>query len=773
MAEVHSGEGAGVDPVASDGLGALEALTGAGSAVDVEGLRALLSRSYLLFQPNLAGMGVGAWDLAVATPELAQPEAAARRMLQGSDALSAFLAAHGAPSTAAVDPAAPGRIADLEQAIRQIVAGQEILPGEADTAHDDLEVLRRQLQRRLAEERLHHPLSTAPQPEPEPESDLPAAIGRAEAPERSPYTEALETPVAQAMGEAPEGLEALRERIVETTESALAAAGSATARRLVERARRLLAAEVELTGGKPGAFKVGVDTTTARRALMGVEGATERPQAPAGVGPAPGLTEIPIRSSRGPKAKIVGYLAAGEVAAELATDDPRFTRISAPGRSRPGWIEARWLQEIKAARSSRGRLPGVEMTQRTPSSTTTSRPGGLAGGLELARFAKLVAANSDQPLATLLAQLKDPAELERTLAKAPQGAAEGVEGVEGSKDTKTAKLPNRGAAAATPRAPGAPIRIGRVDVAGLSGPNAARAAAVLNAALQLLPGVLDRRLRQDEGALSRLSGRGTVNAAVLARADGNLATRAAEVADQLAGALVAAGRAEVTELRINARSEGPTEATPQVLLASLANDDSERITGALRSERKVLDATAQARLASYFGRGFDEVMIFAGPMAGALARSLNAEAITHGKMVFFDPLHYRPDTAKGEALMAHELAHTLQTDDRDSRYKEAEALAAEAGYLDWIQPGGAPLAQDSLLDPTAPGAAAAGDIAGGVHRAEKGRKLQASQGPRDEVATSERQVAQVLEKVRELMGEASDIDGQLVGRLSRIFSGPI
>ncbi len=213
----------------------------------------------------------------------------------------------------------------------------------------------------------------------------------------------------------------------------------------------------------------------------------------------------------------------------------------------------------------------------------------------------------------------------------------------------------------------------------------------------------------------------------------------------------------------------------ETLIERIARGDADAVAGLLRDERRTLDGAMRDRLAGFFGHDFADVLVFAGPMAGALARSIHAEAFTHGKMVFFDPKHFRLDTAQGEALVAHELAHTRQEDDRDVRVKEAEALATEAAYLDWIQPGGAPLAEESPLDPIRPGAAAAADVRDGVLRATAERKGQgsASEGPRAKVAEHEAKVKQVLRRVRELLDSDHDLEGQRVGRIDRFFSGPV
>jgi hypothetical protein len=104
--------------------------------------------------------------------------------------------------------------------------------------------------------------------------------------------------------------------------------------------------------------------------------------------------------------------------------------------------------------------------------------------------------------------------------------------------------------------------------------------------------------------------------------------------------------------------------------------------------------------------------------------------------------------------------------------KEAQALAAEARFLDWVSPGGAPLAQEleEAADVTTRDAQAAADATPGrlgVHRAETGRQLEASEGPRADTAQFEERVKTVLDRVRLLVGERGDFEADRLGRMLR------
>jgi hypothetical protein len=66
------------------------------------------------------------------------------------------------------------------------------------------------------------------------------------------------------------------------------------------------------------------------------------------------------------------------------------------------------------------------------------------------------------------------------------------------------------------------------------------------------------------------------------------------------------------------------------------------------------------RMESVFGESFAGVQIHDGPEAGSVSRAHAAQALTVGNHVAFAPGNYRPGTPVGDAMLAHELAHTLQ-----------------------------------------------------------------------------------------------------------------
>ncbi|MGW8374957.1 DUF4157 domain-containing protein [Streptomyces sp. ODS28] len=65
-----------------------------------------------------------------------------------------------------------------------------------------------------------------------------------------------------------------------------------------------------------------------------------------------------------------------------------------------------------------------------------------------------------------------------------------------------------------------------------------------------------------------------------------------------------------------------------------------------------------------FGRDFRDVRVHTGVRAAAAARALDAHAFTSGRDVVFGEGRYRPGTAAGRWLLAHELAHVAQQNGR-------------------------------------------------------------------------------------------------------------
>ena len=81
---------------------------------------------------------------------------------------------------------------------------------------------------------------------------------------------------------------------------------------------------------------------------------------------------------------------------------------------------------------------------------------------------------------------------------------------------------------------------------------------------------------------------------------------------------------------------------------------------ALASSGRPLDPETRSFLEPPLGRDLAAVRVHTGPLAEQSARALDAQAFTIGQHVFFDSDRYDPRTRRGQWLLAHEVAHTVQ-----------------------------------------------------------------------------------------------------------------
>jgi hypothetical protein len=73
-----------------------------------------------------------------------------------------------------------------------------------------------------------------------------------------------------------------------------------------------------------------------------------------------------------------------------------------------------------------------------------------------------------------------------------------------------------------------------------------------------------------------------------------------------------------------------------------------------------LQSGVRSRMESAFGEGFSHVRVHTDARAASLSSDFNARAFTVGHHVAFSQSEYQPGTPEGDALLAHELAHTVQ-----------------------------------------------------------------------------------------------------------------
>jgi hypothetical protein len=91
--------------------------------------------------------------------------------------------------------------------------------------------------------------------------------------------------------------------------------------------------------------------------------------------------------------------------------------------------------------------------------------------------------------------------------------------------------------------------------------------------------------------------------------------------------------------------------------------------GASSGRGRSLDDGVRARMESAFGADMGAVRIHTGAEATALNHSVGARAFTTGSDIYFADGEYRPGTAAGQHLLAHELTHTVQQSGGVSRIR--------------------------------------------------------------------------------------------------------
>ena len=95
---------------------------------------------------------------------------------------------------------------------------------------------------------------------------------------------------------------------------------------------------------------------------------------------------------------------------------------------------------------------------------------------------------------------------------------------------------------------------------------------------------------------------------------------------------------------------------------SAVSSDAEERIAALRGGGQPL--SAPAFFEPRFGRDFSGVRVHTGAEAAEAAQSVNARAFTVGTNVVFGAGEYAPGTSDGRRLLAHELTHVAQQEDR-------------------------------------------------------------------------------------------------------------
>jgi len=127
-----------------------------------------------------------------------------------------------------------------------------------------------------------------------------------------------------------------------------------------------------------------------------------------------------------------------------------------------------------------------------------------------------------------------------------------------------------------------------------------------------------------------------------------------------------------------------------ILAGGAVHPDVQAAIGASRGSGSALDRSVAEALAPAMGGPLDDVRVHTGPAAAELARAVTARAFTVGSDIYFGSGEYKPGTPDGNALIAHEVAHTVQqrgaplhgplsvSQPGDALEREADAVARDA-----------------------------------------------------------------------------------------------
>jgi hypothetical protein len=128
-----------------------------------------------------------------------------------------------------------------------------------------------------------------------------------------------------------------------------------------------------------------------------------------------------------------------------------------------------------------------------------------------------------------------------------------------------------------------------------------------------------------------------------------------------------------------------------ILPGGLVHPDVEAAIAAASGHGSRLHAGVAEHVGGAYDQPLGDVRVHHGDHAAALSRAVSARAFTVGSDIFFGVGEYRPETAGGRELLAHELAHVVQqrgapstgplmvSQPGDTLEREAEAAARSLG----------------------------------------------------------------------------------------------
>src|SRR5262249_462525 len=93
----------------------------------------------------------------------------------------------------------------------------------------------------------------------------------------------------------------------------------------------------------------------------------------------------------------------------------------------------------------------------------------------------------------------------------------------------------------------------------------------------------------------------------------------------------------------------------------ISEDARARLAAARHGASDPPPAALRAQVEASLGAELADVRVHTGAAAADAAKALAAHAFAHGRDIYFGAGQYAPDRADGQRLIAHEIAHTVQT----------------------------------------------------------------------------------------------------------------
>ncbi|MEU4682480.1 eCIS core domain-containing protein [Streptomyces xinghaiensis] len=186
-----------------------------------------------------------------------------------------------------------------------------------------------------------------------------------------------------------------------------------------------------------------------------------------------------------------------------------------------------------------------------------------------------------------------------------------------------------------------------------------------------------------------------------------------------------------------------------------------------------LDLSVRRELEERLGHDFSRVRLHTDRDAGALTDLLGADAIAVGQDIFFREGTYRPGTADGQRLLAHELLHTVQNPDGLGALRAGRDLGAVSLPEQAVEREAESAAQESVRNA----------MLGSVREDEPAAGVEAGQPTpgwlRYATVDADRRRAELLDPatlvdrlansiVRSLRGDPEDLSGRVRMQLSRM-----